>query len=54
MSLPTMLRQQFKSWMQYCENVRELQSCTDRELGDLGLSRHDIRRVAREAAYTNA
>lgn len=54
MSLPNILRQQFQFWMQYCENVRELQSCTDRELGDLGLSRDDIRRVAREAAYTHA
>ncbi|GAA5540031.1 MULTISPECIES: DUF1127 domain-containing protein [Brucella/Ochrobactrum group] len=54
MSLPINLRTQFNRWMQYCENLRELESCSDRELSDLGLSRNDIRRVAREAAYAAA
>jgi len=45
------LRTHFHRWMQYRENVRELSGCTDRELSDLGLSRTDIHRVAREAAF---
>lgn len=45
------LRAHFHRWMQYRENVRELNGCTDRELSDLGLSRGDIHRVAREAAF---
>lgn len=45
------LRTQFNRWMQYRENLRELRGCSDRELYDLGLSRADIRRVAREAAF---
>jgi len=44
------LRTHFHRWMQYRENIRELSGCTDRELSDLGLSRADIHRVAREAA----
>ena len=34
----------------YLRTLRELSSCTDRELGDLGFSRADIYRIAREAA----
>ncbi|MFC7065439.1 DUF1127 domain-containing protein [Brucella rhizosphaerae] len=45
------LRTQFSRWMQYRENLRELSDCSDRELYDLGLSRGDIHRVAREAAF---
>ncbi|WP_081104412.1 DUF1127 domain-containing protein [Brucella anthropi] len=45
------LRTHFHRWMQYRENIRELSCCTDRELSDLGLSRTDIHRVAREAAF---
>lgn len=45
------LRTHFHRWMQYRENIRELSGCTDRELYDLGLSRADIHRVAREAAF---
>ncbi len=52
MSLPNLLHKQFRCWMQYRENMRELQSCSYRDLGDLGLSRADIRRVAREAAFS--
>lgn len=33
------------------KTVRELESLTDRELTDLGISRLSIRDVAREAAY---
>ena len=33
------------------ETVRQLESLTDRELSDLGISRLSIRDIAREAAY---
>jgi uncharacterized protein YjiS (DUF1127 family) len=35
----------------FAATVRELSALTDRELADLGISRYDIRHVAREAAY---
>ncbi|MEN9409668.1 MAG: hypothetical protein RL216_1642 [Pseudomonadota bacterium] len=35
----------------YNQTVRELMILTDRELADLGISRHDIPAVAYEAAY---
>lgn len=34
----------------YQQTVRELSACTDRELADMGISRFDVRRLAREAA----
>ncbi len=34
----------------YLRTLRELSSCTDRELDDLGIARGDIYRIAREAA----
>ena len=34
----------------YLRTLRELSSCTDRELGDLGIARGDIYRIARESA----
>ena len=37
-------------WRRYRTTVRELQNLSSRELQDLGLSRGDIRRVARQAA----
>ncbi len=45
------LRAHYRRWKQYRQNLRELDSCTDRELSDLGFSHSDIRRVAREAAF---
>lgn len=33
----------------YSATVRELQSLSDRELSDIGISRYDIRTVAKEA-----
>ncbi len=35
----------------YHRTLRELDGLTDRELLDLGISRHDISRIAREAVY---
>lgn len=34
----------------YLQTWRELDSLSDRELNDIGFSRHDIARIAREAA----
>jgi uncharacterized protein YjiS (DUF1127 family) len=34
----------------YLDTLRELQSLSDRELDDIGISRGDIQHVAREAA----
>ncbi|MBN9044526.1 MAG: DUF1127 domain-containing protein [Rhizobiales bacterium] len=45
------LRTHYRRWKQYRQNLRELESCSDRELRDLGFSRADIHRVAREAAF---
>ena len=40
----------FQRWRRYRTTVRELQNLTSRELQDLGLSRGDIHRVARQAS----
>lgn len=37
-----------QAWRQYGEAVRELSSLNDRELADLGITRADIPRVARD------
>lgn len=34
----------------YRQTLRELNACSDRELSDMGISRFDVRRLAREAA----
>lgn len=34
----------------YRQTIAELKSLSERDLGDLGISRYDINRVAREAA----
>ena len=36
-----------RAWMRYRETVRELSLLSDRELSDVGLSRFEIRAVAR-------
>lgn len=38
----------------YNRTVSELQSCSDRELNDLGISRSMIKSIALEAAYGKA
>lgn len=40
----------FNNWRKYRQTINELDRMTDRELHDLGIGRHDIRRVARTAA----
>lgn len=44
------LYSRYRRWRRYRETVRELQGLSGRELNDLGISRPDISRLAREAA----
>ncbi len=39
----------FNNWRKYRETVNELDRMTNRELGDLGITRENIRSVARAA-----
>ena len=45
------LRKAFDDHRAYLSVRRELDALTDRELSDLGISRHNIGDIAREAAY---
>ena len=38
-----------KNWRRYNETVRELNNLDRRQLSDIGISRSDIERVARQA-----
>ena len=40
----------YRRWRRYRDTLRELSSLTTRELDDLGITRYDIGRVAREAS----
>jgi len=40
----------FHAWKRYGEAVQELSHLSDRELADIGISRSDIQRLAREHA----
>ena len=42
----------FHAWKRYGEAVQELSHLSDRELADIGISRSDIQRLAREHAKT--
>ena len=44
------LKSRITTWQRYNRTVTELQALTNRELADLGISRADIVRIAREAA----
>jgi uncharacterized protein YjiS (DUF1127 family) len=39
----------YQNWRRYRETTRELNHLSDRTLSDMGISRGDIRRVARSA-----
>jgi uncharacterized protein YjiS (DUF1127 family) len=39
----------YNTWVKYRQTVTELGRMTNRELGDLGINREDIRKVARQA-----
>lgn len=43
------LRNRYIRWQKYSRTYSELQNLTDRDLADLGISRGDISRIAREA-----
>lgn len=43
------LKTRYTAWKKYSRTVAELQALSTRDLSDLGLSRSDIPRVAREA-----
>ncbi|WP_081691353.1 DUF1127 domain-containing protein [Cucumibacter marinus] len=44
------IRDSFRRWNTFRRTVRELESLDDRQLNDLGISRGDIRYVARDHA----
>lgn len=46
----TSLIRAFRAWRRYNASLNELNRLGDRELADIGLSRSDIPRVARESA----
>jgi uncharacterized protein YjiS (DUF1127 family) len=46
------IRTTIKKWAAYQQTVRELASLDNRQLTDLGISRGDIQRVARDHART--
>ena len=46
------IRKTFRKWAAYQQTVRELGALDNRQLNDLGISRSDIQRVARDHART--
>lgn len=42
----------FSRWAKYQQTVRELNELSNRELNDLGIERHEIAKLAREASTT--
>lgn len=44
------LKSRYSTWKRYSRTVNELESLSNRDLADLGISRADITRLAREAA----
>ena len=47
------LRQSFADHRKYLGTYDELNALSDRELSDIGLSRMNVREVAREAVYAS-
>ena len=45
------LRTRYNRWQRYSRTVSELEKLSNRELADLGISRVDIHRLAREASH---
>ena len=50
MTMFEVLKSRYAVWKRYSRTVSELESLSSRELSDLGISRVDIPRLAREAA----
>ena len=46
------IRQTIKKWAAYQQTVRELNALDTRQLSDLGITRTDIQRIARDHART--
>ncbi len=46
------LKSRYASWKRYSRAMNELESLSNRDLADLGISRVDIPRLAREASRT--
>ena len=46
------IRTTLKKWAAYQQTVRELTALDNRQLNDLGISRTDITRIARDHART--
>lgn len=46
------IRTTFKRWTAYQQTVRELTALDNRQLSDLGITRNDIGRIARDHART--
>ncbi len=44
------LKSRYSTWKRYSRTISELESLSNRELADLGISRFDIPRLAKEAA----
>jgi uncharacterized protein YjiS (DUF1127 family) len=44
------VRQYLENRRVYLRTLRELSSCTDRELQELGIARGDVEHIARQAA----
>ncbi len=43
------LKSRYSTWKRYTRTLQELEALSSRELADLGISRADIPRLAREA-----
>jgi uncharacterized protein YjiS (DUF1127 family) len=50
MTMFEVLKSRYSTWKRYARTVQELEALSSRELADLGISRSDIPRLAREAA----
>jgi uncharacterized protein YjiS (DUF1127 family) len=44
------LSHRYQRWQRYRRTLQELEMMSDRDLMDLGVNPHDIKRIAREAA----
>jgi uncharacterized protein YjiS (DUF1127 family) len=44
------LKSRYAKWQRFSRTVAELEALSNRDLADLGISRSDIYRLAREAA----
>ena len=52
MTMFEVLKSRYAVWKRYSRTVSELESLSSRELSDLGISRVDIQRLAREASVS--